>query len=55
MKIKILYGVGIIPFWNWYSKHTLNYNGNDIFTDYQIGYFYIRKYKSYELKTLWLK
>ena len=54
MKIKNLYSVGIMPFWTWFSKYTLNYNGNDTFTDYQIGNFYIRKYKSYELKNLWL-
>ena len=55
MQIKTLYNVGIMPFCEWFSKHTLNYNNNDIFTDYQIGYLYIRKYKSYELKNLWIK
>lgn len=50
-----LYEIGIMPFWEWYGKYTLNYNNNDIFTDYQIGYLYIRKYKSYKSKILWLR
>lgn len=55
MKINIfLFEFEIMSFWTSCEKTKLNFNDTDIFTDYQIGYFSFRKYKSNETKKLWI-
>ena len=48
-----LFQICIMPFWVIFERCTLNYNGVDIFDDYQIGCISFRIYKSKETKIKW--
>jgi hypothetical protein len=48
-----LFQICIMPFWVIFERCTMNYNGVDIFDDYQIGCISFRIYKSKETKIKW--
>jgi hypothetical protein len=48
-----LYEIGTMPFWCWYEKSSLNYNGEKIFKSRQVGCFEFRKYTSKDAVKKW--
>jgi hypothetical protein len=53
--MKLNFEFQLMPFWTFFNKTTVNYNGIDVFDDYQIGYISIIIYKSNETRELWCK
>jgi hypothetical protein len=51
----LLFEIENMPFCVFFDRSSINYNGVNIFDDYQLGFISFRKYKSKNSKILWNK